>query len=56
VRRYGRQDIAPSPQFLKGPEAEFFIGVARRGDDLVMVVDLERILSSDEKIALTHME
>ena len=56
VRRYGRQDVAPSPQFLKGPEAEFFLGVARRGDDLVMVVDLDRILTSDEKIELTRME
>jgi len=55
VRRYGRQDIAPAPQFLKGPEAEFFLGVARRGDDLVMVLDLDRILSSDEQIALTKM-
>ncbi len=56
VRRYGRQDVAPSPQFLKGPEAEFFLGVARRGEDLVMVLDLDRILSSDEKIALTQMD
>lgn len=56
VRRYGRQDVAPSPQFLKGPEAEFFLGVARRGDDLVMVVDLDRILTSDEKIELARME
>lgn len=56
VRRYGRQDVAPSPQFLKGPEAEFFLGVARRGDDLVMVLDLDRILSTDEQIALTRME
>lgn len=56
VRRYGRQDVAPAPQFLKGPEAEFFLGVARRGDDLVMVLDLDRILSSDEQIALTSMD
>ena len=56
VRRYGRQDVAPAPQFLKGPEAEFFLGVARRGDDLVMVLDLDRILSSDEQIALQSME
>lgn len=55
VRRYGRQDVAPSPQFLKGPEAEFFLGVARRGEDLVMVLDLDRILSSDEQIALNQM-
>ena len=56
VRRYGRQDVAPAPQFLKGPEAEFFLGVARRGEDLVMVLDLERILSSEERIALQGME
>lgn len=56
VRRYGRQDVAPSPQFLKGPEAEFFLGVARRGEDLVMVLDLDRILSSDEQIALQRMD
>jgi purine-binding chemotaxis protein CheW len=56
VRRYGRQDVAPAPQFLKGPEAEFFLGVARRGDDLVMVLDLDRILSTDEKIALQGLE
>ena len=56
VRRYGRQDMAPAPQFLKGPEAEFFLGVARRGDDLVMVLDLDRILSTDEQIALQKLE
>jgi purine-binding chemotaxis protein CheW len=56
VRRYGRQDVAPAPQFLKGPEAEFFLGVARRGDDLVMVLDLDRILSTDEQIALQKIE
>lgn len=56
VRRCGRQDVAPAPQFLKGPEAEFFLGVARRGDDLVMVLDLNRILSTDEQIALQKLE
>ncbi len=56
VRRYGRQDVAPAPQFLKGPEAEFFLGVARRGEDLVMVLDLDRILSTDEQIALQLLE
>ena len=50
------QDVAPAPQFLKGPEAEFFLGVARRGDDLVMVLDLDRILSTDEQIALQVLE
>jgi len=56
VRRYGRQDVAPAPQFLKGPEAEFFLGVARRGEELVMVLDLDRILSTDEQIALQTLD
>jgi purine-binding chemotaxis protein CheW len=56
VRRCGRQDVAPAPQFLKGPDAEFFLGVARRGDDLVMVLDLGRLLSTDEQIALQKLE
>ena len=56
VRRYSRQEIQPAPQFLKGRGAEFFLGVCRREDDLVMIVDLERILSSNEKIDLQQVE
>lgn len=55
VRRYTRQDIAPAPEFLKGPEAQYFLGVARRGDDFIMLIDLEKILSSKEKIALQNL-
>lgn len=56
VRRFGRQDIQPAPQFLHGKGAEFFLGVCRRGEDLVMVLDLERILSNDEIIHLAEAE
>lgn len=56
VRRYGRQEIQPAPQFLSGRGAEFFFGVCRRGDDLVMLVDLERILTSDERIDLVKTD
>lgn len=55
VRRYTRQEIQPSPQYLKGRGAEFFLGVCRRDDDLVMVLDLEKILSSGEKIDLDQL-
>lgn len=55
VRRYTRQEIAPAPQFLKGPEAEYFLGVARRDDDFIMLVDLEKVLSSNERIALQKL-
>jgi purine-binding chemotaxis protein CheW len=52
VHTYGRQEIFPAPQFLKGKGSEFFLGVCHRQDDLVLIIDLEKILSSHEKIAL----
>lgn len=52
VRRYTRDDVQPAPQFLKGKGAEFFLGVCRRDDELIMVLDLEKILSSEEQIDL----
>ena len=55
VKRYGRKDIAPAPQFIKGPQADYFLGVARRDDDLIMLIDLEKVLSSEEKIELQKL-
>jgi len=52
VRRYTRDDIQPAPQFLKGKGAEFFLGVCRRDEELIMVLDLEKILSTEEQIDL----
>lgn len=52
VRRYSRKEIQPAPHFLKGRGVEFFLGVCRSGEDLVMVVDIARVLSSEEKIDL----
>lgn len=49
VRRFSRGEVQPAPHFAKGRESEFFLGVCRRGDDLVMVLDLEKILTSAEK-------
>ena len=56
VKRFSRQEIVPSPQFLNGPEADFFLGVARRGEDLILLLELEKVLSSDEKIELQMLE
>jgi len=56
VKRFGRQEIAPAPQFIDGPEANYFLGVARRGEDLIMLIDLEKVLSSDEKIELQKLD
>lgn len=56
VRRYTRPEIQPAPQFLRGRGAEFFLGVCRRDDQLMMLLDLERILSSAEKIDLETIQ
>lgn len=55
VRRYSRQEVQPTPQYLKGRGAEFFLGVCRRGDDLIMLIDLEKILTSGERIHLEQI-
>jgi purine-binding chemotaxis protein CheW len=56
VKRFGRSEIAPAPQFIDGPEANYFLGVARHDEDLVMLIDLEKVLSSDEKIELQKLD
>lgn len=55
VKRFGRKEIAPSPQFIQGAQADYFLGVARRDDDLIMLIDLEKVLSSEEKIELQKL-
>jgi purine-binding chemotaxis protein CheW len=55
VKRFGRNEIAPAPQFIAGPEANYLLGVARRGEDLIMLIDLEKVLSNNEKIELQKL-
>lgn len=55
VRRYGRKEIVPAPQFIKGPQADYFLGVARSDDELIMLIDLEKVLSTDEIISLQNL-
>jgi len=56
VRRYTRQEIQPAPQYLRGQGSDFFLGVCRREEQLVMLIDLEKILSSGEKIDLDAIQ
>jgi purine-binding chemotaxis protein CheW len=52
VRRCTRQDIQPPPQYMRGRGTEVFLGVCGRGEELVMIIDLERVLSSGERFEL----
>lgn len=48
VRRYLRHEVRPAPEFVKGKGAEFFMAVCQRESDLIMLIDLERLLTSEE--------
>lgn len=50
VRTYNREEIHPAPYYLSGENAKFFPGVCRNGDRLYMLLDLKKILSSDQRI------
>ncbi|MDX9707967.1 MAG: chemotaxis protein CheW [Trichloromonas sp.] len=56
VRRYTRQEIKAPPEFVKGRESEFFLAVCQREDDLVMVIDLEKLFSTDEILHLSQLQ
>lgn len=48
VNRFSRQDVRPASPFLGGAEAEFILGVCRKGENLIMLLDLDRLLSAGE--------
>lgn len=56
VRSFTRQEITPAPMFCRGQGSDFLLGVARQDDLLVMLLDLDRVLSSEEKISLHAIE
>lgn len=45
VRSYAREELRSAPKFFQGQETDIFLGVAHRTDDLLMILDLERLLS-----------
>lgn len=55
VKSFTRNEIQPAPRFIKGLDTDYFLGVCQRNDDLVMIMNLEKILSTDEKIDLEQI-
>lgn len=52
VLRAPETAISPPPSYIRGLAAEFVRGIVRLGDRLVILMDLDRILTSQERIAL----
>jgi purine-binding chemotaxis protein CheW len=53
VLRLPQKEVRPPPELgLTGPAQTFFSGLCRSGSRIIMVIDLDRLLSSEEKVAL----
>ena len=52
VLRVGKGDIQPPPRIIKGIESEYLSGIVRDGDELILILDMERVLTSTEKVRL----
>jgi purine-binding chemotaxis protein CheW len=49
-------ELAPPPAFFRGIAAEYLHGLGRVRDRVVIVLKLDRILTSEERITLLHAE
>jgi purine-binding chemotaxis protein CheW len=52
VLRAPETSISAPPAYIKGLSAEFIRGIVRHNGRLIILMDLDRILSSEERIAL----
>ena len=44
-------NVAPPPPLFRGLAAHFVRGIAKIGEQLVVILDVDRVLTSDERIA-----
>ena len=52
VTAFDPASVAPPPKLFRGLTAEYLKGIVRMGERLVIFLDVERLLSSTERIAL----
>jgi purine-binding chemotaxis protein CheW len=52
VRPMDPGDMVPPPKIFRGLSAEYLRGLIRRDGDLVVVLDVDRLLSADEQLIL----
>jgi purine-binding chemotaxis protein CheW len=49
-----KKDIDPAPEAATGRNADFITGVGKVGDRLIILLDITRILSQQERVALAE--
>jgi purine-binding chemotaxis protein CheW len=56
VLRVPETAVSPPPQYIRGLAAEFVRGIVRQEARLIVLIDIDRILSTQERIALEESE
>ena len=51
-----KKDIDPAPEAATGRNADFITGMGKVGDRLIILLDITRILSQQERVALAEAE
>ncbi len=52
IERVDPGQVQPPPPSLAGALADFFRGIVRSGEELIMLIDTQRLLSTDEQARL----
>jgi purine-binding chemotaxis protein CheW len=52
VAGFDRDAVAPPPKLFRGLAGEYLKGIIRRGDKLVIFLDVDELLSTTDRIAL----
>ena len=45
-------DVLPPPALIRGVRGEFLIGIVRHDEEILLLIDIDSVLSGDEKSAL----
>lgn len=55
VLSLSRGDIEPPPSMVKGIRTEYLHGVGKAGERLIIILNIDRILSTEERITLKDL-
>ncbi len=56
VIKIDASDIDPTPDILKGQDKAYIDGVGKVGEEIVILLDLAKVLTDTERAAVTHLE
>lgn len=56
VIRVSRSDIGAAPALARGIGSEYIVGVVKRKDELLLLLDFDKILTTEEKVRISDIK